>query len=69
MEYVIYIPLGLSFLVATVAFIYLIIKKRRKEAAIEREVREEEILKTIKEVKELKKRIEKRGENLTFCHT
>lgn len=62
-----YITLGLSFLLFFLAFVYLI---KRRKAGIrifmrKRRDREEEIIEMIRGIKELKKKIEERGENLT----
>ncbi|MGB2841401.1 MAG: hypothetical protein WBC40_02805 [Halobacteriota archaeon] len=62
-----YITLGLSFLLFVLAFVYLI---KRRKAGIrifmrKRRDREEEIIEMIRGIKELKKKIEERGENLT----
>ena len=63
-----YITLGISLLLLIYAFIHLMMKRREK-ARVEKRVTEgeseEEIIKMIKEIKELKKRLEKRGESLT----
>jgi hypothetical protein len=63
-----YITLGLSLLLAALAFFYLMMKRRKKEE-VKAEVAESdkaaEIMKAIKELKELKKKIEERGESLT----
>ena len=53
-----YITLGLSLLIFFFAFVYFL--KRRKEGVVIRKRREEEIIKTIREIKELKRRIEER---------
>jgi hypothetical protein len=62
-----YITLGLSLLLFILAFVYLI---KRMKAGLrivtrKRRDREEEIIEMIREIKELKKRIEERGESLT----
>lgn len=54
-----YITLGLSVLLLIFAFAQLVIKKRVKRSRIE------ELIRMIKEVKELKSKIEERGENLS----
>ncbi len=58
-----YITLGLSLLVFFFALLYML--KKRKAGVVIGKRREEEIIKTIREIKELKRRIEERGENLT----
>ncbi|HJH27237.1 MAG TPA: hypothetical protein C5S37_10855 [Methanophagales archaeon] len=62
-----YITLGLSLLLFILAFVYLI---KRMKAGLriitrKRRDREEEIIEMIRGIKELKKRIEERGERLT----
>ena len=62
-----YITLGLSLLLFFWAFVYLI---KRRKAGIrifmrKRRDREEEIIEMIRGIKELKRKIEERGENLT----
>jgi len=58
-----YFLLGLSFLSATLAIAYFVLKMRGK--ARRRKSKEEEIIETIKEVRELRKKLEEKGENLT----
>ena len=62
-----YITLGLSLLLFILAFVYLI--KRMKAGlrifTMKRRDREEEIIEMIRGIKELKKKIEERGESLT----
>lgn len=56
-----YITLGLSLLLLVFAFVHLMVRRRKgiKKRRIE------ELIETIKEVRELKKKIGERGENLT----
>jgi len=59
-----YITLGLSLLIFVFAFVYLL-KRRKAGVVMRRMAKEEEIIETIRMIKELKKKIEERGENLT----
>ena len=61
-----YVLMGLSFLSAILALGYFIIKMIRKAARRRKyKSKEEEIIETIKEVKELRKSLEEKGVNLT----
>ena len=60
-----YVILGLSFLSAILALGYFIIKMMRKAGRRRFRSKEEEIIETIKEVKELRKKLEEKGVNLT----
>jgi len=60
-----YVLLGLSFLSAILALGYFIIKRIRKAGMRKFKSKEEEIIETIKEVKELRKKLEEKGINLT----
>ncbi len=59
-----YITLGLSFLLFVLAFVYFI-KSRKAGVMRKGRDREEEIIEMIRWIKELRKKIEERGENLT----
>ena len=62
-----YVLMGLSFLSAILAIGYFIIKMIRKAARRRKfKSKEEEIIETIKEVKELRKSLEEKGVNLTL---
>lgn len=58
-----YLTLGLSLSLAVLSLIYFAIRRRR--AVTKKRSREEEIVETIKEIKELRKKLEERGINLT----